>query len=84
MTLFDVEELCAYWSRHPPIHVMLAAFFGVKSESPVAIPREIQSGESIPSAIVLAGMPGMVAGEMDMSLPVPIFDVAELMRQRPD
>jgi hypothetical protein len=32
MTLFDVEELGEYWASHPPVHLMVAAFLGVKPE----------------------------------------------------
>jgi len=89
MTLFDVEELCLYWSRHPPIHVMLAAFLGVKSEEPAVMPQmpaaeSTQPQQSMPYSIALAGIPGVTAGTAESDGFTPIFDVAELMRQRPD
>jgi hypothetical protein len=30
MTLLDVEELVAYWAGHPPVHLMVAAYLGIK------------------------------------------------------
>jgi hypothetical protein len=38
MTLLDVNELCAYWMDHPPVHLMAAAYLGIgsgKRPSPV-------------------------------------------------
>jgi len=28
MTLFQVEELTSYWARHPPLHLLVAAYLG--------------------------------------------------------
>jgi hypothetical protein len=33
MTLFDAEELISYWTDHPPVHLLLAAFMGVSSDT---------------------------------------------------
>lgn len=30
-TLPEYYELCEYWIEHPPIHLMVAGFLGVKS-----------------------------------------------------
>jgi hypothetical protein len=30
LTLFDIDDLCGYWADHPPTHVLVAAFLGVK------------------------------------------------------
>jgi len=83
MTVFDAEELCSYWSRHPPTHVLVAAFLGVKSDEPAPPVRQSQPSQEIPIGVVLAAMPGLAAGT-NAGLPSPIFDVAELMRQRPN
>ena len=29
MTLFDFEELTAYWVEHPPVHILVGAYLGV-------------------------------------------------------
>jgi hypothetical protein len=89
MTVFDVDELCSYWSRHPPVHILVAAFLGVGSEES---PREVQrfqpnqvsqSNQVLPPSFVLASVPGMTAVAQP-NMPTPIFDVAELMALRPD
>jgi hypothetical protein len=82
MTVFDVEELHRYWQKHPPLHLMLAAFLGVSADEPVAAVPSSPRAQAIPSNVVLAGIPGMMPGTDDDF--VPIFDVAELMRQRPN
>ena len=32
MTLFDFEELCGYWEKNPPTHLMVAAYLGIGKE----------------------------------------------------
>jgi hypothetical protein len=83
MTVFDAEELCSYWSRHPPTHVLVAAFLGVKSDEPALPVRQSLPSQEIPLGVVLAAVPGLTAGT-DTGLPSPIFDLVELMRQRPN
>jgi hypothetical protein len=34
MTLFDLEELTHYWINHPPLHLMMAAYLGIRRERP--------------------------------------------------
>ena len=85
MTVFDVDELCSYWSRHPPVHVLVAAFLGVESKEPV---REVQRPQAqpnqpLPANFVLASIPGLTAAT-HANMPAPIFDVAELMTLKPD
>jgi hypothetical protein len=82
MTVFEVEELYTYWQKHPPIHLMLAGFFGIADTVPAALPPGAP-GEAFPSSRVLAGLPGMTVATVS-DMPIPIFDVAELMRQRPN
>jgi hypothetical protein len=82
MTVFDVDELCSYWSRHPPIHVLVAAFLGVDSEKPTREVRSPQPSQAQPPP-VLANIPGLTP-MAHTNVPTPIFDVAELMALRPD
>jgi hypothetical protein len=83
MTVFDAEELCSYWSRHPPTHVLVAAFLGVKSDEPALPVRRSQPSQEIPVGVVLAAMPGLAAGT-NAGLPPPIFDAAALMALMPN
>ena len=80
MTLFEVEELYLYWRKHPPIHLMLAGFFGISESVPQTI---APIGQEMPVISPLASIPGMTAGT-DAGFPSPIFDVTELMRRRPN
>jgi hypothetical protein len=82
MTVFEVEELYVYWQKHPPIHLMLAGFFGIADTAPRALPPGVP-GEAFPDSRLLGGIPGMTVATVS-DMPTPIFDVAELMRQRPN
>ena len=42
--LSHYNRLCAYWSRHPPVHLMVAAYLGIKSE-----PRRVSGPRSAPA-----------------------------------
>jgi len=33
MTLPRLQSLTAYWKKHPPVHIVAAAFAGIKPES---------------------------------------------------
>lgn len=33
LTLHRYYALCEYWRDHPPLHIMVAAYLGIKSES---------------------------------------------------
>ena len=44
MTLLDFAELCTYWEKNPPVHVMVAAYLGVgKDDKASARPTPAQS-----------------------------------------
>lgn len=50
MTLLDVEELSTYWTKHPPVHVLVAAYLGVgvekkKSTLPPGFPPVLASDD---------------------------------------
>jgi hypothetical protein len=89
MTLLDVEELSGYWAEHPPVHLMVAAYLGVKPQpsgpSPVAGsgPR-LTSGSPVADpvdAAALLRVPGMARGDIHDGLAAPIFDFEELRRR---
>jgi hypothetical protein len=33
MTLFDFEELAAYWAEHPPVHILVGAYLGIGKDT---------------------------------------------------
>jgi hypothetical protein len=42
----DVARLMEYWREHPPVHIMVAAWLGVKPDrvaraSPISVPLEL-------------------------------------------
>jgi hypothetical protein len=47
MTLLDFMELCSYWEKSPPVHIMVAAYLGVRKDAnPPANPRRPDGGPS--------------------------------------
>lgn len=34
MTLPRFDRLCRYWSKHPPVHLLAAAYLGVPARKP--------------------------------------------------
>ena len=57
MTLFDVEELTAYWAEHPPVHILVGTYLGVGNHRRSRTP----SAHSGPSHAVPADLQGIVA-----------------------
>jgi hypothetical protein len=59
MTLFDAEELVSYWTDHPPVHLLLAAFMGVgQNTGPLGTPRrdDFVRGPSLCEIMTLPGV----------------------------
>jgi hypothetical protein len=87
MTLLDVAELGEYWAEHPPVHILVAGFVGYKGAESRDKPnwRDEMARAQMPSAELnqVAQQLGMTPGTLD-GLPPAIFDVDELMRQRPN
>ena len=82
MTLFQVEELCQYWGDHPPVHLLLAGFMGVKPMGRQLTAAAPRPELTLPSVRVLAAIPGLQPAAAD-DLPPAIFDAAELFAMRP-
>lgn len=59
MTLPQVYELFAYWQDYPPVHEMVAAYFGIKPKSttPNSQPQmsEVMGPEDIVRLLELNG-----------------------------
>jgi hypothetical protein len=82
MTLFQIEELTSYWTQHPPVHLLVAAYLGVgKYSSPRLPPASMGRGKqpSSDSGSLLAQLgPGFGAGDVTAGLSPAILDFAEL------
>lgn len=87
MTLWDVMELTEYWAEHPPVHILVAGFMGYQGTAETDKPnwRDEMARAQMPPAELsrVARQLGMAPGTIE-GLPAAIFDVDELMRQRPN
>jgi hypothetical protein len=85
MTLFQVEELTSYWTRHPPLHLLVAAYLGVGKDSRPQMPPSPFDGEQRPQSdagSMLARLgPGFSAGDVHAGLTPAVLDFAELHRR---
>ncbi len=82
MTLFQLEELTSYWARHPPLHLLIAAYLGVGKNKYAPQPPEAMGRGPRPSSdctSLLAELgPGFGAGEVNAGLSPVVLDFAEL------
>ena len=85
MTLFDFEELAAYWVEHPPVHILVGVYLGVGRHQR----RQIPSAGSSPGRAASSNLqgllaelgPGFGAGDVHAGLPGVVLDFAELRRR---
>jgi hypothetical protein len=81
MTLFDFEELTAYWVEHPPVHILVGAYLGVgKHQRKRAAATVSNPGSDIQALLAELG-PGFGAGDVHVGLPGVVLDFAELRRR---
>jgi len=85
MTLFQVEELTSYWARHPPLHLLVAAYLGVGKDRrtqmpPASFEREQRPHPDAGSVLARLG-PGFSAGDVHAGLTPAVLDFAELRRR---
>ena len=85
MTLFDFEELTAYWAEHPPVHILVGAYLGVGRHQRRRIPSARPSppsaaGPDLQTVLAELG-PGFGAGDVHAGLPRLVLDFAELQRR---
>ena len=85
MTLFDFEELTAYWVQHPPVHILVGAYLGVGKQRRKRVPSTVsnptrQTGADIQELLAELG-PGFGAGDVHAGLPAVELDFAELRRR---
>ena len=85
MTLFDFEELMAYWAEHPPVHILVGAYLGIGKHQRRRIPSAGSSrGRAASSDLqtILAELgPSFGAGDVHAGLPGVVLDFAELRRR---
>jgi len=85
MTLFDLEELTAYWAEHPPLHILVGAYLGIgkhrrKGES--SAPQTQRTAANSDMAALLAELgPGFGAGDVHAGLALAVLDFSELQRR---
>ena len=85
MTLFDLEELTAYWAEHPPLHILVGAYLGIgkhrrKGES--SAPESQRTAANSDMAALLAELgPGFGAGDVHAGLAPVVLDFSELQRR---
>ena len=85
MTLFEVEELTCYWTDHPPVHLLIAAYFGKQRGKP-AVSSKLRPGAAAISSRkaeqILADLgPAFVHGDVHAGLGSVLLDVTELRRK---
>jgi hypothetical protein len=81
MTLFEFEELTAYWVEGPPVHILVGAYLGVGEHQRKRAPSAgSNQGSDIQALLVELG-PGFGAGDVHAGLPGVVLDFAELRRQ---
>jgi hypothetical protein len=85
MTLFDFEELTAYWVEHPPVHILVGAYLGVGKHQRRRIPPagsnpRRETGSELQALLAELG-PGFGTGDVHAGLPGVVLDFAELRRR---
>jgi hypothetical protein len=85
MTLFDFEELMAYWVEHPPVHILVGAYLGVgkHQRKPIASAGSRPGRAPSPDLqTILAEVgPGFGAVDVHAGLPGVLLDFSELRRR---
>jgi hypothetical protein len=85
MTLFDVEELTAYWAVHPPLHILVGAYLSVGKEKRKQVsPIPTGPGRTTrlhPETLLPELGPGFGVGDVHAGLAPVVLDFAELRRR---
>ena len=85
MTLFEFEELAEYWAEHPPVHLLVGAYFGVGGERQKQLPSPSprigrQTGSDLDTVIARLGA-GFDARDVHAGLAPVVLDFGELQRR---
>jgi hypothetical protein len=81
MTLFDFEELTAYWVEHPPVHILVGAYLSVGKHQRKRAPSTGSNPGSDIQALLAELGPGFGAADVHAGLPGVVLDFAELRRR---
>jgi hypothetical protein len=90
MTLLDFEELMAYWTEHPPLHLLVAAYLsgGRENRKRISAAPLAAAGSRIAAAprpeigALLSELgPGFGIGDIHVGLTPAVLDFAELKRR---
>jgi hypothetical protein len=85
MTLFEVEELTGYWTDHPPLHLLIAAYLGKQSGKQTASPKSptarARNAYRAAEQLLTELGPVLVSGDVHAGLGPVLLDAAELRRR---
>jgi hypothetical protein len=90
MTLLEFEELAAYWTEHPPVHILVAAYLDAgrtkqaRMQSDTRRQASSKHGDGAPSDVgaILAELgPGFGSGDVHAGLAPVVLDFKELQRR---
>ena len=89
MTIDEARLIWDYWQDHPPVHMMVAGYLGIKPRGPVAaiaaVPANDPAVEARTMASQLMAVPGMAqAADVHSDLGAPIFDFEKIRAMRPE
>lgn len=86
MTLFDYEELCGYWAKNPPTHLMVAAYLGVGKPADAQTSQQSPKSQKEAIAEILKGGGTAIIDQriFEKGMPIPTFNFNELMSRRPE
>jgi len=81
MTLFDVEELMAYWAEHPPMHLLVGGYLGIGRYQHRSHSSARSGGgrahADLPGILADLG-PGFATGDVHAGLPGVVLDLTKL------
>ena len=85
MTLFDFEELAAYWAEHPPLHILAGAYLRIGKDRQKRMPSTSTKSSrrmgSDPESVLAELGPGFSACDVHAGLAPVVLDFAELRRR---
>ena len=88
MTLFDFEELTRYWTKHPPLHILVAAYLGAGNQQRRPTGQGLDGSGNVarsnPEEALAELGPGFGTGDVHAGLTPVVLDFDELRRQTAD